>query len=253
VAIDVDDPWLRCFVPAPGAAVRLVCFPHAGGAASWYVPMARAMAPGCEVVAVQYPGRQDRREHPLPTSVTELADGVVLSVLACADRPLALFGHSLGASVAFEVAQRLEQRGVALVALFASARTAPSRWRAGTMHTLPDEELLAAVMALGGTDAAVSADPELRAMVLPALCADYRCAEIYRPSPPGLINAPIHVLLGAEDPQVDFDEARDWARHTRSDSTQRVFPGGHFYLVEQSEAVLDEIRYRVGRAEVQRR
>ena len=246
MTIDPADPWLRCFLPAPHAPVQLLCFPHAGGAASWYAPLARAMEPACEVIAVQYPGRQERRNEPLVGTVADLADGVVPSVLAGADRPLTLFGHSLGASVAFEVAQRLEERGVALVALLVSGRTAPCRERGGTVHALPDEDLLAEVTALGGTDAAALADHEVRAMVLPGLRGDYRCAETYRFSPPGLISAPIHVLVGAEDPQVGVDEARDWARHTRGASTLRVFPGGHFYLVEQPAGVIDEIRSRIG-------
>lgn len=103
-----DGLWLRCFHPAPEAKVRLVCFPHAGGAASFFFPMAEMLLPNVEMLAVQYPGRQDRRSEKCLDSVQGLAVAIAGQLRRRTDLPLALFGHSLGATVAFEVARLLE-------------------------------------------------------------------------------------------------------------------------------------------------
>ncbi|MFF2330065.1 MULTISPECIES: thioesterase II family protein [unclassified Streptomyces] len=102
--------WLRRFHPAPDRAVRPVCLPHAGGAASFFFPLSRALSADLDVLAVQYPGRQDRWQEKGVESLDELARQVYESIAPLADRPLALFGHSMGATLAFEVARLLEQR-----------------------------------------------------------------------------------------------------------------------------------------------
>jgi pyochelin biosynthesis protein PchC len=96
------DLWLRCYRPVDDPAIRLVCFPHAGGAASAFLPFTRRLDADVEVLAVQYPGRQDRRGEPFVDSVNGLVDGLLPALLTRADRPLAFFGHSMGATVAFE-------------------------------------------------------------------------------------------------------------------------------------------------------
>src|ERR1051326_3612207 len=150
--------WLRRFHPAEDAAVRLVCLPHAGGAASFYFPVSQRLSGPFDVVAVQYPGRQDRRREPCIDDLRVLADAIAEAVRPLTDRPVALFGHSMGATLAFEVAHRL---GVAH--LFASGRRAPSRPREERTHQLGDAGLLADVRRLAGTDAQVLADDEILA------------------------------------------------------------------------------------------
>jgi surfactin synthase thioesterase subunit len=235
------DRWVRRFRPAPGAATRLLCLPHAGGAASYYLPVSQALTPAIDVLAVQYPGRQDRLAEPPVDSVDQLADLLVPLLDSYLDRPLTIFGHSLGASVAFEVARRLEARGVVPAALFVSGRRAPSRGRDEHVHLLDDAGLLAEVKSLEGTDTAVFDDPELVRMVLPTLRNDYRAAETYRwrPGPP--LTCPVHALIGDADPRVTVEEAGAWAEHTSGEFTLTTFSGGHFYLTEHLPAVLERL------------
>src|SRR4051812_25453397 len=101
--------WLRRFHPVSDPPIRLACLPHAGGSASFFLPVSKTFFPHCEVLAVQYPGRQDRRHEKCIDNVSELADLVAEQLLGLTDRPLAIFGHSMGATVAFEVALRLER------------------------------------------------------------------------------------------------------------------------------------------------
>jgi len=229
------------------SAVRLVCFPHAGGSASFYVPFARSLPADVDVLAVQYPGRQDRRADKPIEDILELADRIFEALRPWAGRPLAFFGHSMGAVVAYEVARRLEQEtGTRLSALFASGRRAPSR-RPGEMavHLRDDDGVIAELERLSGTDTALLDNEELLQMILPPIRSDYRALEKYVHRPGPKLTCPITVLVGDADPQITLDEARAWRDHTAGGFGMRVFPGGHFFLSSQQAQVSEVIRERL--------
>ncbi|OZM70205.1 thioesterase [Amycolatopsis antarctica] len=234
--------WIRRFHPSPDPAVRLVCFPHAGGSASFFFPVSKALSGSMEVLAVQYPGRQDRRTAPCIDNIEALAEEIYTVMRPWTDSPLAFFGHSMGAVLAFEVARRLEDRdGVELVGLFASGRRAPSRHRDEYVHTRDDNGIIAELRQLSGTDAALLGDEELLRMILPAIRSDYKAIETYRCDATATIRSPINVMVGDDDAKTTLDEARDWARHTTGEFDIRVFPGGHFYLSNHQAEVIDAI------------
>jgi pyochelin biosynthetic protein PchC len=240
--------WIRRFHPAPAAASRLVCFPHAGGSATYYYPVSQALAPEVDVLAVQYPGRQDRRAEPCVDDVGALADAIVPELMPWTDRPVTLFGHSLGATVAFEVARRLERWAVRPLGLFASGRRAPSRHRPQPDSRFSDEELLEELTSMSGTDSQVLADPELLAVILPVMRADYRAAQSYRYRSGPKLSCPVHALIGDADPQVSVDEARSWGEHSTGRFELTVYPGGHFYLNDHLAAVTATLSAFVARA-----
>ncbi len=240
------DLWLRSYNPAPGSEVRLVCFPHAGGSAPFYFPMAKAFPSSVEILAVQYPGRQDRRAEPLVDDIDRLADALFDVLRPLTDKPLALFGHSMGAVVAFEIAQRLENLAETVpVALFASGRRAPSTHRDERVHTLDDRGLIADLRTLNGTDSALLGDDDLLELILPSVRNDYRAVETYRWRPAPKLNCPITVFTGDGDPRVSADEARAWEQHTTGEFALHTYHGGHFFLTEHQEdinaAVVDRI------------
>lgn len=237
--------WIRRYHAADPGAVRLLCLPHAGGSASFYHPVSQALAPAVEVLAVQYPGRQDRRQEPFVDNVPELADRLLPVVLADegAGRPLAVFGHSMGASLAFELTARLEEAGAPPVMLFASGRRAPSRYQEEeNIHTRGDQALLDEMKRLAGTDNRLLGDEEMLQMILPALRNDYRAAERYRPERYHRIKTPVTALTGDADPKAALDSVKAWAEHTSGGFRVEVYPGGHFYLVGQAPRVIEEIK-----------
>lgn len=233
--------WLRRFHPALPDAPLLVVLPHAGGSASHYRALSGALSGRVEVLAVQYPGRQDRyRERPI-ADLRTLANRVAAALEPMAGRRLALFGHSMGALVAFETARLLEAEGRPVQALFASARRAPARQSGERVDHLDDTELLARIGALGGTDEQLLREEELLRMYLPVLRADYRAVETYACEPGAAIGAPITGLAGDTDPGVSRGDVAAWNEHTTDCFDLRVFPGGHFYLDEQTAAVADTV------------
>nr|AGS49989.1 putative thioesterase [uncultured bacterium esnapd26] len=194
-----------------------------------------------DVQAIQYPGRQYRRHVPPIDNIPELADEIFGALRLWADdRPLALFGHSMGAVLAYEVALRLQRSGLpSPMRLFVSGRRAPSCPRDEQVHQAADDELVASIQALGGTSQAMLHDPEMLAMILPAIRSDYRAMGRYRHDSAQVLDCPVTVLTGDSDPQVSIDEACAWERHTTGPTDVEVFPGGHFFLIDRSSEVID--------------
>jgi surfactin synthase thioesterase subunit len=184
---------------------------------------------------VQYPGRQDRRGERRVENLPELADGVRAALAEVADLPLAFFGHSLGATLAFEVAREL-----APTHLFASGRRAPSRQRPEEeyVHRLDDAGIIAELRRISGADNPILADPELRELFLPVLRSDYRAIETYRPGPATTVSCPITAITGDADPVTTIDNARAWQAHTTGEFAFHVLPGGHFYLEEHQGEII---------------
>jgi pyochelin biosynthesis protein PchC len=245
-AASATATWLRRFGPPVDSAVRLVCFPPAGGSAAFYRSWRERLPARVELYAVQYPGRLDRIRDPFLDRMDDLADAVAAAVGPLMDRQLALFGHSLGASVAYEVGRRLPAvAGRAPARLFASGRAAPGRQRRRRTHLADDDVLWNELARLGAARPEVIKSPELREVFLPALRSDYRLAETYRPSPGPPLACPVTALLGSHDSDVDQTEIRQWEEFTSAGFDLQVFPGDHFYLDEQLPELIDEIVSRL--------
>jgi surfactin synthase thioesterase subunit len=238
----VDVPWCRRYRPSRSATARLVCLPHAGGSASFFLPVASALSPDVDVVAVQYPGRQDRRtEQPL-TDVHDLADRIHGILLREPPLPVTFFGHSLGAIIAFETIRRLDADGCTPVHLFASGRRAPSSHRDESVHLRDDDGIIAEVRRLNGTASSLLGDDDLMRAALPALRADFKAAETYRCAREVTIGCSVTVLTGDSDPKTTIAEADAWAGHTVGTCTTRIFPGGHFFLTAHGTEITGLLR-----------
>ena len=221
-------------------APRLICFPHAGGGTSAYRSWADALSPDIDLFAVLPPGRESRFDEPL---VTQFADLVAAAAAALHplldDGPCVLFGHSLGAAVAYEVARLLQHGAATPSALIVSGRQAPhlpSRRR--PIAHLPDAEFIREVFALGGTPPEVASSQELVGLLLPMLRSDFTLAETYRPRPGAALTCPIIAVAGADDPCVDASGLQAWRDAGIGTFCSRLFPGDHFYLLDQRAPLL---------------
>jgi pyochelin biosynthetic protein PchC len=225
--------WLRG-VSAPGAKIRLVCFPHAGGAASSFHDWTALTPPEIEVVSVQYPGRQDRLSDPCATTMEELADSITTALLheLADDVPLALFGHSMGSAVAYEVARRLEDApGRTLTRLIVSGRTRPRVPQEQAPRPAPtDSEILDRVRILDPESAAAYEHPDLRSLIMPSLRADFGLLATYRPTRLHRLGIPVTACGGDRDPVCTVEDLSSWSDITTEGLDVRVFEGNHFYL-----------------------
>jgi surfactin synthase thioesterase subunit len=233
--------WLRRYRPNPAAAARLVCFPHAGGTASAYRTWVTWLPPEIELVAVCYPGREHRLDEPQLDSLEAVAEAAAAELGPLTDRPLAVFGHSMGASVAHEVARRLPGPAALLV----SGRPAPHLLRPRADRPWTDAELVADVLRLDPAAAEVLAEPELRELLLPQIRADYRLVDGYaaREYPP--LQAPVVAYGGDADPRARPEEVAAWVTTTSGPFRSRMFPGGHFYLRDHAAALVGDIARQV--------
>lgn len=242
-----EDLWLRRYHVGRQDAVRLVCFPHAGGAASFYYSLSARLAPEMEVLSVQYPGRQDRRRESA-LGIPELADAVA-GVLArrAGNEPVVLFGHSFGALVAFEVAHRLSWADRAPQALVVSGRRGPDLDRPESIRSdAPVPVVLREIRRLAGTDERLLGDDEMLQLLLPAVRADYRALETYRPVARPPLAVPVFGLVGDIDPVASVDDVRTWAVATTGSFRLEVLRGGHFYLNASEGQLADLLMAAVG-------
>lgn len=237
----VEELWVRRFRDDDGCETKLVCFPHAGGWASAYRTWPPGLPRDVGVLAVRYPGREDRLGDPFPSGLEALADDIADGLGDLTRHRLVLFGHSMGASVAHEVALRLQGRGCPPAALCVSGRRPPHVLDGRRRLFGTDEEIIADVIRFDASRAVVFADPGLREVVLPAVRADYRLVDDY---PGGLrppLDCPVYGYTGDDDSEVTPEQMRRWADLTHGSFRLRVLPGGHFYLRAEEAALLADL------------
>lgn len=236
-----EELWLRRFRDDDGCGTKLVCFPHAGGWANAYRTWPLGLPSDVGVLAVRYPGREDRLSDPFPSGLEALADDIADALGELTRHRLVLFGHSMGASVAHEVALRLQERGQPPAALCVSGRRPPHALDGQRKLCGTDEEIIAGVLRLDGSRAPVFEDPDLLEFLLPAVRGDYRLVDDY---PGGLrppLGCPVYGYAGDDDDEVSPEQMRGWADATHAAFRLQVLPGGHFFLRAEEAALLADL------------
>jgi medium-chain acyl-[acyl-carrier-protein] hydrolase len=226
------DSWIAGRKPNPRARLRLFCFPYAGGAASVFREWSDGLPADVEVCPIQLPGRGTRLTEPPYSRLSLLVEALIEALLPLLDKPFALFGHSLGSLVSFELARQIwANHQVRPVRLFVSAGPAPQIPRRNSpIHDLPEREFMAELRRLNGIPAELLSNKELMDVVLPSLRADFELFESYRylSGPP--LNCPISTFGGLNDDRVNHDDLEAWRDQTAVSFTIRMFPGDHFFL-----------------------
>lgn len=235
-------------VSNPSAALRLFCFPYAGGGASAYHPWARLLPPAVEMCALQLPGRETRRHEPLHTNFDEAIAELSLAIEPLLDKPYAFFGHSLGALLAFETALYLRRKGQPQPQqLLLSSRRPPQLPEPlPPIAALPEAEFVVEIQRrYDGIPQVILQEPELLALFIPTLRADFGVLEshVYRDEPP--LPAAMTVYGGREDPIVTAGALGQWRQHTTGPFALQQYSGGHFYLQTQRSGLLASISARL--------
>jgi medium-chain acyl-[acyl-carrier-protein] hydrolase len=228
----------------PHVRVRLVCLPYAGGGANVFIGWHRRLPADVEVRSPALPGREGLLHRPPLERMDQYVAALDEAIAGAMDgRPYALFGHSLGALVAYEVAWSRFQAGRQLpVVLIVAGREAPSAHTSQPrIARLPTAEFIRGLARLDGTPRELLANDELMQLLLPALRADFRISEDYRPVKRSRLPVPVVALTGREDREVPPTAAAGWAECTGAGFRVVVLHGGHFFLHSRRDEVLAEI------------
>jgi medium-chain acyl-[acyl-carrier-protein] hydrolase len=209
-----------------------------------FVPLAARLPESIELRTILLPGRESRfRERPfdrMASLVAALADALASELAP----PYSLFGHSMGALVAFELARELRRRRLSSpdVLIVSGRRTPDLMVDERPLHLLPDQAFVAEIQArYGGIPQVILEEPELMELFLPTLKADFAVFETYRFTPEPPLPCRLAFYGGDQDPQSAPAASEGWARLVSGPARRRIFPGGHFYLAEQRDAVADAI------------
>jgi medium-chain acyl-[acyl-carrier-protein] hydrolase len=239
------DRWLSCFERRPSASQRLVCFAHAGGSASTYAGFHRELPGDIEVFAVQLPGRDERRSEPYQRHFGKVASAIVGALESLRDKPLSLFGYSVGALLAFECARALRARDPDLVRhLFVAARKAPQIPFDPPLAALSDARFIDEMKRrYDGIPNVILEDEELLAYFLPTMRADVSVLESYVYGQQAPLSCPITVFGGNTDPHANRADLESWSQHTAARLEVKMFAGGHFFIAQSRRAVLEVIAH----------
>lgn len=240
---EFQQRWLLRPQPLEKPALRLIALPYAGGNGTVYHSWQAGLDNGVELNAIMMPGRLSRIDEPVCTSLTVLTETLIDVITALSDVPYVFFGHSMGARMAWHLTHQLGQRGLPLPHhLFLSGHGAPgASRRRDVLQGLSDDEFVLYLKRFNGIPEVITREPALMRLVLPALRADFQLMDQLPEADYPPLNVPFSVLSGSEDPNVFPASVERWHSFTRAPCTVHYFPGDHFFIQPQRDAVLAHI------------
>lgn len=241
--------WVTRPAPRPEARLRLFCLPFGGGSASTFRTWPQRMPAEIELLPIQLPGRESRRGEPFAEDLLEIADTLAVELRPLLDRPFAIFGHSLGGFIAFELVRALRRRGAPPpVRLFVSATVSGHALTLPVLQAshLPDDELVRTMADMCQSPIEMLVDPKARDSAVPVLRADVRVMEGYRYLHEPPLDVPISAYAGTEDPLATPARSLSWRDQTTAAFSARAFEGAHFFLFPRRDEVCRAIVEELG-------
>ncbi|NMM42642.1 thioesterase II family protein [Pseudoalteromonas arctica] len=222
--------WLQYFHTPPNENIRLVCIPYAGGNVSTFKDWQKHLGEKVSVCGVKLAGRDERKQEPYAISIHKVAQELC-DTLKTLNQPIAIFGHSMGALIAYETCRRLFESGKKVEHLFLSARAAPSFKQKRKWSKVSDKDLLNHIKLLGGTDSRLLHDNDAMRFLLPTIRSDYAMLENYRPSSLLELNPTATTLLASDqDSFATIEQITAWEGYFKDKPNLEVFSGDHFFI-----------------------
>lgn len=236
-------PWLILAKANPSAEMRLFCLPYAGGSPLIFCDWPSALPENIEVCPIQLPGRGMRLGETPFTRLGPLIESLVPALRPFLDKPFALFGHSMGGLICFELTRALRLRfGVEPQCLFLAGRQPPPvSDRTAATYNLPEREFIDQLRYLNGTPPEFLEQPELMRMVVPLLRAEFELCQTYVHAPGPPLTCPISVFGGLDDDEVMYEDLKNWRAFTTGEFSLRMLPGDHFFLQTAQAQLLEMI------------
>jgi medium-chain acyl-[acyl-carrier-protein] hydrolase len=238
------EDFVTCQWPNPNARLRVFCFPFAGGGAStfnaWSNELPADIRTQTELCAIQLPGRETSMRSPPFHRLQPLVVALAPVIMRYAHTPFVFLGHSMGALVSFELARKLRRRGAPEPThMIVSGHRAPHiPDRHPSIHRLPDQELVTKLRNFGRTPEGVLQNPELMALLLPVLRADFAVCESYEYASEEALACSITAFGGNDDEKVSRTELAAWQLETNNSFSMHMFPGDHFFIQSAQSLVL---------------
>lgn len=241
------NPWCVKISKPKNVRLRVFCFHYGGGGASAFRDWQRYINPNVEIICIQLPGRESRFTEPFIDDFSVVIKHITLAVQPYLKLPYVFFGHSLGALISYHVASAITQMNLPIPRhLILSGCPAPSdqtKYYKKISH-LPDKEFIEALKAYGGTPDALLNNIELMSVYLPILRSDFKLAE-NKHRLDHKLSCPIMVFGGLKD-KIPKEKLALWGQETDNDFNLRMFPGGHFFIIESQLKVLDQLDKLLG-------
>lgn len=212
---------------------RIICFPFAGGGAQSYADWSEYLPKNVEVCAIRLPGRELRLKDKPYSSLVELLDELLEKQILTPylDKPFFLFGHSLGALIAYELAVRLQYKKISPLSLIVSGRVAPHcKPPREPVYQLSDEEFVEALKSLGGTPPEILEDEALMEIITPMLRADFAINESYVHQVNPRLSCDLVAFAGTRDHETQLEAVAAWADMSSEEFKLRMVPGDHFFI-----------------------
>lgn len=236
-----DDIWFQVLQPINKPTKRLFCIPYAGGSASAFAGWQDSLPAGIEVCAIQLPGHFGRMHEACYTDLQTIIDALVSAIKPYLnDCDFYFYGHSMGARLAFELANALSKQGLNLPKeLFVSGAKAPHLPRnKKPIHALSHDDFFEEIDRINGTPRAVLENKELAELILPILRADFQVCETWSFDVEDVLNIPLRVFGGLSDPGVSMEDIDAWELRSSSDFKRHMFPGDHFFINPHKDKLL---------------
>ena len=248
IRVPQQSSWFSVPRPVKQPKLRLFCFSYAGGNASTYRDWHEQLPSDVEVCSIQLPGRGARFKEQAFTSLDNLLTALVDEIRPYTEEPYVLFGHSMGAQVAFELARTFRDLGFPEPScLIVSGRSAPQQKKKNKtpIYKLAEPEFREEIRRLNGTPSKALNNPELMDIVSPILRADFQLIETWNYQPSDPIDVPVLALGGIKDSQVSMDDLEQWKQVTCGPFCLELFSGDHFFINEVKDPLLKTVRQAI--------
>lgn len=236
------NEWLSFPKPNPDARLRLFCFPYAGGGAHIFFPWQEKLSPWIELCAIQLPGRGTRFSDKPYTYHKQIVNELLINMDGYFDKPYAVFGHSMGALLAYELVQEIQKRGLPQACqLFVSGRRAMHiNSESKSIYALPEPELIAELRKLNGTPVEVLDNKELMSLVLPVIRADFELCDTYTHNEDyDKLDINITAIEGSDDLRASGNPVLAWKDLTRGQFESKKLTGDHFFIHSSQQQLLN--------------
>jgi surfactin synthase thioesterase subunit len=227
--------------------INVFCIPFAGGSKYSFAGLKKVPAQKTTFIPIEIPGRGSRYKELLLTDMAQIADDLLAQLINKIDNPYAIYGHSMGALLAYLLTKRLLQENLSLpIRLFVSGSGGPSvKNRITSSYLLPKDAFLEGIRKLGGSMEQAINDPSIMNIYEPILRADFQAVELYKYQQEEPFAIPVTVFFGENDPKVTFLEASAWQKETQAAIEIIPFPGSHFFIFGQESRIVELIEERL--------